>query len=282
MARAAPFPALPQLERPRLELSGPKLARAFERLVSGCEEHGGVERYVEALKLKTQLFRDALDGTRRELTLQALRTLCAFMPTVRRRIGPYLAEHEFGILRARLGVLLEERDDTATTDARVADFCGGFPADRVHRWVRDLAAEILHNRDPERYPLMCRWVWDAGTNTGVLREIWHAADVDHTAIEVPDRYGTFVVLREELAQYLASNGVFRDVLYYVDLLCAQIYAGYISEQGGSYLRTDFSTPEDPVVHVQRLLGLDALDNRGRSRVKAADGEAIVTEPARLN
>lgn len=282
MARAAPFPVLPQPERPRLELSGPKLAHAFERLIGGCEEHGGVERYVEALKLKTQLFGDALDATRRELTLQAFRTLCAFMPTVRRRIGPYLAEHEFGILRTRLGVLLEARDDTATTDARVADFCGSFPGDRAHRWVRDLAAEILHNFDPERYPLMCRWVWDRGTNTGVLREIWHAEDVDRITIEIPDRYDTFVVLREELAQYLASNGVFRDVLHYVDLLCAQIYASYISEQGGSYLRTDFSTPEDPVLHVRRLLGLDALDERGRGRVKAADGEAILAEPARLN
>ena len=32
---------------------------------------------------------------------------------------------------------------------------------RQHRFLRDLAAEILHNTLPEHYPLMTRWVWDA-------------------------------------------------------------------------------------------------------------------------
>ncbi len=88
---------------------------------------------------------------------------------------------------------------------------------------------------------MCRWVWDAQTNTGVIREIWHAENVDHVTIEVPDGYGTYLMLREELSQYLTANGVFRDVLHYVDLLTAQVYADYIGEQGGTYLRTDFSS-----------------------------------------
>ena len=38
--------------------------------------------------------------------------------------------------------------------------------------MRDLAAEVLHVTAPDRYPLMCRWVWDAKVKTGVLREIW--------------------------------------------------------------------------------------------------------------
>ncbi len=43
-------PASP--ERPRLELSGPRLVRALEDLVAACEREGGVERYVGALALK--------------------------------------------------------------------------------------------------------------------------------------------------------------------------------------------------------------------------------------
>jgi hypothetical protein len=147
--------------------------------------------------------------------------------------------------------------------------------------VRDLAAELLHNVDPERYPLMTRWVWDLRTNTGVLREIWHGEDIDRITIEVPDTYETFLALREELAQYLAGNGFYRAVIQYVDVLTAQVYARYVAEQGGSYLRADFASHERPMLHVRRMLGLDGIDASGRTKVKAADGTACVVDGLRL-
>lgn len=266
------------LARPQLELSGPKLAHALEVLISGCEEHGGIERFVEALRLKAEIFQEAF-APGRAPGLPALRALCAHLATVRRRIGEHLLPSRFEELRTRIARLLEGREDTSSTDERIAAFCGGFPADRSHRWVRDLAAELLHNVDPDRYPLMCRWVWDATANTGVIREIWHAPDADPLRIEIPDGYGTFVMLREELAQFLTKNGIFRDVPFYVDLLTAQIYAGYISAQGGAYLRTDFSIPEDPLLHTRRLLGLDGVEANGRTKLKALDGTAAVVDGA---
>jgi len=51
-------PAVP--EGPQLDLSGPRLRQALEALVQGADAHGGVERYVDALKLKQTLFREAL------------------------------------------------------------------------------------------------------------------------------------------------------------------------------------------------------------------------------
>ena len=273
---------LTDVARPRLELSGPKLARSLEALVSRAEEHGGIERYVEALQLKSRMFREALGaGKARSLELSTFKALCALVTPVRRRIGAHLASPAFERLRGELVRLLEGLEDTTTTDERLAAFCDAFAADRQHRWVRDLAAELLHNVDPERYPLMCRWVWDAQTGTGVIREIWHADAADYAAIEVPDGYDTFVVLREELYQFLSGNGVFRDVLYYVDLLTAHVYAGYVSEQGGAYLRADFNAPEDPMHHTRRLLGLDGVDARGRTRLKSVDGEAFVVEDVKL-
>jgi hypothetical protein len=183
---------------------------------------------------------------------------------------------------AALRALLDGSRDTAMTDARLAGFCERFPQDRSHRWVRDLAAEVLHNVDPERYPLMCRWVWDRKANTGVIREIWFGDDVDHVTLGVPDGYATCLVLREELSQYLTDNGVFRDVIWYVDLLCAKVYADYIAAQGGVYLRADFSAPGDPMQHVRRLLGLDGVHpGSGRTRLKAIDGEAFVIEDSNL-
>ena len=217
-----------------------------------------------------------------ELPLDTFKGLCAFMASVRRRVGPWLEQPDFDRMAAAITELMEGAEDTTTTDARVAAFCARFPDDKKHRWVRDLAAEILHGTDPERYPLMNRWVWDAGANTGVIREIWYGDDVDNITLNVPDGHATYLVLREELSQFLTNNGVFRDVIWYVDLLCAQVYAGYICSQGGVYLRADFSTPHDPMEHTRRMLGLDGVAaDTGRTRLKAISGEAHVLEDADL-
>jgi hypothetical protein len=172
--------------------------------------------------------------------------------------------------------------DTSNVDARIAAFCASFPENKEHRFIRDLAAEVLHHLDPERYPMMMRWIWDAKANTGVLRELWFADDVDHLTIRVDDDYATFVMLREELAQFVTQNGVFRDVPAYIDILCAQVYAHYICAQGGTYLRTDFAAPEDPMQHTRRMLGLDGVKpGSNRTRLKAIDGTAYTIEDPKL-
>ena len=257
-----------------LDLSGPRLALAFESLAIAAEEAGGVEVFVDALKLKSAAFAEALGGGRaREVDIADFRGLCAYMPSVRRRIGRHVEPEGFAALRADVAFLLEGLEDTSTADIRIDAFCARFPDDREHRWVRDLAAEVLHQVDPERYPLMTRWVWDARANTGVVREIWHGENVDHMRIEVPSAYETYLALRQELAHFLAGQGVYRDVLFYVDLLAASVYAGYINEQGGTYLRVDFASGPQTGMHISRLLGLDATTPAGRTRLKAADGTA---------
>jgi len=264
-----------ELERPVLDLSGPGLLAATERLAVVCEETGGVESYVDAVKLKSEAFRkifdDAGDGGP---GVDDLAVLAGLMPTVRRRIGPWLEGDRFPILKAAIMGLVNAPHDAALVDQRIAEFCVQFPIDRKHRWVKDLAAELLHALDPERYPLMCRWVWDEKANTGALREIWHG-DVDRASIRVGDGYAMHIMLREELCQFLADNGVFRDLLQYVDLLLGQIYAEYIAAQGGSYLRADFTSPEDSVAYLRRLLGLDGV------RIKHDDRKAAKTARAAL-
>ncbi|MBT8047644.1 MAG: hypothetical protein HKN57_11555 [Xanthomonadales bacterium] len=274
-------PAAP--ERPRLDLSGPLLTRALETLIQGTEAQGGIEFWTDALKLKSQMFEQALgQGHAGDLPLDTFKGLCAFMASVRRRIGPYLEQPAYGAMVDAIVDLLEGARDTTTTDARLAAFCSHFPQNKKHRWVRDLGVEILHGVDPERYPLMCRWVWDRKANTGVIREIWFDDEVDNITINVPDGFGTCLMLREELSQFLTDNGVFRDVIWYVDLLCAKIYADYIAAQGGVYLRADFSAPGDPMEHTRRLLGLDGVRaGNGRTRLKAISGEAFVIDDTNL-
>lgn len=269
-----------EIERPVLDLSGEGLRAILRIMIAGSEDQGGIERYVDAVKLKSAMFQQALAGDAIDnLDLETFKGLCTFMATVRRRIGNWLNEDAFTDMRAGIVDLLA---DDNNVDARITVFCTRFPEDKEHRWVRDLATEILHNTDPERIPLMNRWVWDAQSNSGVIREIWHADDVDHIKIPVGDGYGTYLMLREELSQFLSDEGFFRDVLQYVDILCAQIYAQYICEQGGSYLRTDFSAPEDPMQHTRRLLGLDGVSaGNGKTRLKSIDGEAFVLDDSNL-
>ena len=269
-----------EFERPVLDLSGDALRAGLQIMIHGSEEHGGIERYIDAVKLKSTMFRQALvENDVAELDLETFKGLCTFMATVRRRIGPWLNEDQFAEMRA---AVVELFTDDEHIDVRIARFCERFPNDKKHRWVRDLAVELLHNADPERVPMMNRWIWDIKANTGVIREIWHGDDVDHMTLKVPDNYGTYVMLREELSQFLGENGFFRDVLFYVDVLCAQIYAQYIYEQGGSYLRVDFSAPEDPMQHTRRLLGLDGVQpGNGRTRLKSIDGVAFVIDDQQM-
>jgi hypothetical protein len=265
-----------EIERPELHLSGEGLRAILAVMIKGSEDQGGIERYVDAVKLKSDMFQQAVgNGAAANLELETFKGLCTFMSTVRRRVGNWLTEETFADMREGIVELFNGEDNV---DARIAGFCARFPNDKKHRWVRDLAAELLHNADPERVPLMTRWVWDAKSNTGVIREIWHGEDVDHMTIPVGDGYGTYLMLREELSQFLSDEGFFRDVLQYVDILCAQAYAQYICEQGGSYLRTDFSAPEDPMQHTRRLLGLDGVQaGSGKTRLKTIDGDAFLLD-----
>lgn len=273
----------PEPARPELSLSGPLLDGAFQSMVKVSEEHGGIERYVEALKLKAALFRDTLGAGKVDaLDLHSFVALCALMPTVRRRISPYLGTESFSNLRTGLAQLLSDITSPATADQRITDFCKCFPQDSAHRFVRDLAAEVLHYVDPERHPLTSRWVWDAKTNTGAVREIWWGDNVDGMTIPLADSYATFVMLREELVQFLARQGVFRDVVFYVDILIAHVYANYVAAQGGTYLRADFSTPEDPMHHTRRILGLDGFQlDSNRTKVKAENGQPFVLEDMKM-
>ena len=195
-----------EFERPVLDLSGDILRVTLQMVVNGSEDQGGIERYIDAVKLKSTMFRQALiENDIAELDLETFKGLCTFMATVRRRVGKWLNEDSFVEMRA---AIVELFDGAEHVENRIGRFCDRFPKDKKHRWVRDLATELLHNADPERVPLMNRWVWDAKANTGVIREIWHGDNVDHITIPVPDGYGTYIMLREELSQFLSDNGIF--------------------------------------------------------------------------
>ncbi len=246
------------MDTPVLDLSGPRLRDALQALVAAAEPDGGVEAAVAAIAAKAALFAQAFaDGA---IDADDFDLLCGLIAPARRRYRLWRRDHGFAAMADAVAGLLDGAADTATADRRMAAFAARFPADGAHRWVRDLAAELLHYTDPARYPLMTRWVWDHGAQTGVLREIW----VDDTGgpIDAGDGYATFATLSRELSGFLADNGVFRDLHWYVDLLCAHVYGAYVGAHGGLYLRIDFSAAEAPMLHTRRMLGLDGRSVRG--------------------
>lgn len=263
------------VEAPVLDLSGPRLRRAYAHLIESAEPTGGVDRYVTALWLKASLFEEMLGkGKVADLTETEFLDLCAFVTPARRKVGAVLAEMGFEALRDRLVRLLDGWSDTSTADARLDAFTDGVPLDRAHRWLPDLAAEVLHFTAPDRYPLMTRWVWDAKVGSGVLREVWFADDVAEARIDAPSDFATFAMLAEELEGFLRGEGVYRDLPFFSDLLMAHVYAAYINDRGGEFMRAEFATAADPMLHTRRMLGLDAVDTEtGRTRLKLVDGTA---------
>lgn len=263
------------LDKSILDLSGPILRRAYEHLTKAAEQTGGVERYVGAIALKSSLFEEILaKGNVQEMDVDEFCDLATFITPVRRRMAGEMSEKNMTHLIKAIVALMEGWNDVSTTDARMAAFVAAFPEDKKHRWVRDLGAEILHYAAPQYYPLMTRWVWDNKVGSGVLREIWHSSRIDQEKIDVPDNFTNFVLLRDEMVGFLRENGVFCNLEFYCDLLCAHIYAGYINEMGGQYLRSEFVECPDPMLHTRRMLGLDAIDTEtGRTRLKLIDGDA---------
>ena len=84
------------IERPVLDLSADLLRRSLQAMVAGSNDHGGIERYIDAVKLKSKMFQQALVNIESgELDIEAFKGLCTFMATVRRRIGPWLNEDSF-------------------------------------------------------------------------------------------------------------------------------------------------------------------------------------------
>jgi len=166
--------------RPGAAAARPERSAAAARarsLVAGADTHGGIERYMDALKLKSAVFREALATDRPgalRLDVESFRPLCSFMPTdaaADRALARGAVVH---VAARRARELLERPTTPPAPTARIARFCAAFPQDDRHRWTRDLAVELLHNLDPERYPLMTRWVWDAEANTRAARDLARA------------------------------------------------------------------------------------------------------------
>jgi len=247
------------------EICAGKLGMLTERM----GERGGPAEFIGALRAKHELFARVLEpGALPELSREGLAAVIETVFTARRRLPSAWRDMDHQALLAAVRELLY---GSAPLSDRMRAFADPFAAagEKVKRAAWDLGAEMLHFRAPEQYPLMTRWVWDTSTQSGALREFLKGND---TLREIPfdDRPETFEGARSALAEQLATQGFYRDVVYMVDLLLAQAYSDYLRamSSGMSMLAADFGAKDDPLELVTKMLGIDPARRGGQSRLKA--------------
>ncbi len=253
-------------------------AQRFSSLQRHAADDGGIEPMVAALGAKQQLFGRLLDAqVLASLDAEGLEILLDTVFSARRRVFPGFMEHGMERVREAISELLHGREHVTR---RMEAFSMLVPVDesgdresrkqalKTRRAAFDFAAEILHFSQPERYPLMSRWVWDQQTQSGALREFIRGNDSmsDVRLGSAPEMYEG---ARVWLIAQLGEQGLYRDLPFWVDLVLAQAYTDYFRSLAEGMLSAEFGRGHMPAEHVRKFLGIDAPAKAGMSRVRRA-------------
>ncbi len=232
------------------------------------EREGRLVDFVGSLSRKHELFARVLAEDRLpEIDETVLDTVTETVFTARRKLPDVFARTEHRAVVAAMERLLF---GGAPLAERMQAFAAALPVEgkKESRAAWDLGAELLHFRAPERYPLMTRWVWDKGTETGALRELIRNND-SMRVIPLEAAPGTFEAARAWLAEELTSRGFYRDLHFLVDLVQAQAYAIYMHgiASGVGMFSAELGTKSDPLEFIAKLLGIEPARPAGKSRLK---------------
>ncbi|HXZ93252.1 MAG TPA: hypothetical protein VEG36_10280 [Burkholderiales bacterium] len=237
-----------------LQLDAGRFAKHFSEFVALADAGPGLAAYVALLEAKHRLFAGLLAAPQR-VDLGAAESLLDSVFTARRKLYPVLEALGAAALSERVARLLSGE---ATIDA----FCDSldYPQERAAQRklrgaARDFAAELLHFADPQAHPLMTRWVWDASSGSGALREMMnaeHAGAMDHAAA------------RGWMYERFGEQGIWREQHWLADLVLAMAYVGYFRAMTGGVLGSDFTRASTPDEQLRKLLG---VDGGARSRVR---------------
>lgn len=227
----------------------------------------GLETFIEALRNKQEVFTGVL-ARGPDIDGADLRTLGGLVFTVRRKLGAALAEREGALLQGMRELAVSE----LAIDDRLHAFAGIAGDDKkLRRALWDFSAEMLHFRDPDAVPLATRWVWDAGTTTGALREFIQGNDTLRQ-IPIGETVASIEGARRWFYDALGEEGFYRDMPFVVDLVWAQAYSDYARSlsMGMGMIDAQFGAQQDPLELVVKILGIDAP----RGRLKAATEETL--------
>ncbi len=141
-------------------------AREFMREALEQISEPELHAFAASLEVKHATFASLLSRERllEPLDRATITTVLRQVFATRRRVTELLSRRSEAELTEALRHLLYASDGV---DARIQAFCDRL--DGVAPNIRfDLASEILHFSDPDRYWLWTRWIWDPQTRTGAL------------------------------------------------------------------------------------------------------------------
>jgi hypothetical protein len=119
----------------------------------------------EELKSKSEFFVEYLNQDRiSSISENELQEIFKRIFVTRRKSKLLFEHYSFEQLKAGIIDLLYEKKDI---ENRFQDFVDSFK--ELDVFLRfDMAGEILHYTNPDKYWLWCRWLWDPKANTGAL------------------------------------------------------------------------------------------------------------------
>jgi len=233
-------------------------------LLEHASDVGGVEPLISSLNAKCLLFETVFPVNRPsdwELTEDQLSAVVRTVFQARRKIDSIANSIGKQVLINGIADLVYGHK---SVEDRLDAFVSMVKVDlkKERRAMRDLAAEILHFRDPEGMPLMARWVWDEATASGALREFIRGNDV-LPEIPIDNRPETFEGARVWFVDILADAGFYRDVPMLIDLVQAQAYADYVRAMSGriGLIQAEFAQNHHPLELLSKLLGIDSSAGR---------------------
>jgi hypothetical protein len=119
----------------------------------------------EKLELKSRFFKEKLSkDSFDQLTGDDLRMVFLQIFSVRRRLDKILEKYNWADFKQSIYHLLHDEADITT---RFNDFIDAHNQLDIHLSC-ELAGELLHFNDPDRYWLWSRWMWDPKAKTGAL------------------------------------------------------------------------------------------------------------------
>lgn len=271
-APAASEPALAAHFSPEL------FSRHMAAFIETAAEDGGPQAYLLALAHKCERI-GALTAAlaSRSLRMAEIEVLLGQVFTARRRLFPALATLGPERVSAALANIVAGENPAQERLQAFVDLIPGVEATdrdslravaRVRRAAWDFGTELLHFHAPEHYPLMSRWVWDAATQSGALRELMSGRALDaETGLDAAA--AVFDTANEWAVEQLRSAGVFRELPLWIDLILARAYVDYLGAATQGHFGADFARGTTPRAQLRKLLGIDGERALGRSRVRIA-------------
>lgn len=265
-------------------LSVPLYDKHFEQKISALQhsvvDEGGMQVFIDALQAKHEFYASHLaPAALKGMNQETLELLLETVFSARRRVFDDVMSNGMEAVILAIEALLYGKaplvermqafsmlvhvDESAHKSLRKQ-------SEKTRRAALDFAAELLHFNAPERYPLMCRWVWDQNTVSGALREFIRGNDVMHD-VPLGSDPSMFEGARQWMAEQLSAQGVYRDIHFWIDLVMAQAYTDYFRSMAEGMLSADFGRGNVPTEHIRKFLGIDAPAKDGASRIKKMSG-----------